>query len=274
MKKILFPTDFSENSEQAFPYALDLAYLLNAELTIFNAYKLPYSKSNLLVSIGDRMQIDSQNSLEELKKGALDQEKYKHLTINTLSLAGGFVSQIPKVARDDNSNIIVMGTKGATGLKEMFIGSNTLEVIQITHCPVLAVPQNATNAKVNKIAMATDLKKVNDVQQLEPLFEMARICRASIEFVNIISSDGTLTAEQRSKQMMLLDEMAGDIKTTIYFATNNDIIEGLSDYMTLHKPGMFAMLARKHSLFERIFSRSITNKLSVRTDIPLLVLDE
>ena len=74
--------------------------------------------------------------------------------------------------------------------------------------------------------------------------------------------------------MILLSDMAGDIKTSMYFATNDDIIDGLSDYMQSNKPGMFAMLARKHSLFERIFSRSITNKLSVRTDIPLLVLDE
>jgi len=274
MEKILYPTDFSDNSEQAFPYALDLAYLLNAELTIFNAYKLPYSKSNLLVSIGDRMQTDSEKALKELKSRALSTPKYKNLKINTLSLPGGFVSQIPKVAKDDNSNIIVMGTKGASGLKEMFIGSNTLEVIQITHCPVLAVPQDATNAKVDKIAMATDLRKVQELEQLKPLFEMARICRASIEFVNIIRPDDPFSADERSRQMIMLEEMAGDIQTSMYFSTNEDIISGLSEYMTNIQPGMFAMLARKHSLFERIFSKSITNQLSVRTDIPLLVLDE
>ena len=70
MQNILFPTDFSDNSNQAYPYALDIAYLLGANLTIFNSYKLPYSKSNLLVSMIDRMKEDSEKELNDLRKKA------------------------------------------------------------------------------------------------------------------------------------------------------------------------------------------------------------
>jgi nucleotide-binding universal stress UspA family protein len=274
MERVLFPTDFSDNSLKAFPYALDIALLLGAELTLFNAYKLPYSKSNLLVSMTDRMKKDSEDELAKLKKQSLAQEKYSTLKINVEARSGGFVSQIPKVAKMDNSDIIVMGTKGADGLKEMFIGSNTLEVIQITHCPVLAIPEKAQNTKVDKIAMATDLKKIQDPIQLAPLFDMARICKASIEFVNIIRPQDDNNEEERAKQASLLMDMADDIPTSIHFATNSDIIAGLSDYVTDNHPDMLAMLSRKHSLFERLFLQSITSKLSFRSEIPLLVLDE
>jgi nucleotide-binding universal stress UspA family protein len=277
MKHILYPTDFSENSEHALPYALELARLFDAEITFFNSYKLPYSKSNLLVSMTDRMKKDSEDSLKALKEKVLSDPLYQKLNIKIKSRSGGFVFLIPKVAIENNSDLIVMGTKGASGLKEMFIGSNTLEVIQTSHCPVLAIPENAKDAKerkFNKIAMATDLHKVNDLKQLGPLFEIAKKCNSPIEFVNIIRPEDKADSDERSQQVLNLEEMAHGVQTSIHFATNSDIIDGLSDYINHKEPDLFAMLARKHSLFERLFTRSITNKLSFRTEIPLLVMDE
>lgn len=128
MKHILFPTDFSDNSSQAFPYALDIALLLGADLVIFNAYQLPHSKSNVMVSIVDRMKEDSQNELEILKDKALSQEKYKNLKITITSRSGNFTSQIPKVANEFKSELIVIGTKGASSLKEIFIGRRGVQL--------------------------------------------------------------------------------------------------------------------------------------------------
>lgn len=274
MKQILFPTDFSDNSNQAFPYALDIALLLDAELTIFNSFKLPYSKSNLLVSIVDRMKDDSNNELKALKNEALSNEKYKHLKINLVSRAGGFVDQIPKIASHYKSELIVMGAKGSSGLKEMVMGSNTIEIIQTSHCPVLAVPEKAQNTKVDKIAMAVDLKKIKDPKQLSPLLEMAKICRASIEFVHVMHPDDNDSTQDRFNQIMFLEKMASDIPSNINIITESDIIDGLSRYISTEKPDMLAMLSRKHSLFERLFTQSITNKLAFRSEIPLLVMDE
>lgn len=274
MKNILFPTDFSDNSNQAYPYALDIAYLLGANLTIFNSYKLPYSKSNLLVSMMDRMKEDSQTELNNLRNSALSQEKYKNLSISVTSRAGSFVSQIPKVATEFNSDLIVMGTKGASGLKEMVIGSNTLEVIHISKLPVLTVPEKAQNSKVNKIAMAVDLKKIKNPQQLSPLLEMAKICRASIEFVHVMHPDDNDSTQDRFNQIMFLEKFAAEIPSNINIVTESDIINGLSRYIETEKPDMLAMLSRKHTLFERLFTQSITNKLSFRSEIPLLIMDE
>lgn len=274
MKHILFPTDFSLNSEIALPYAAEMARLFNAELTIFNSYKLPYSKSNLLMSMQDRMKEDSLRELQKIKDRVLNDARYQHLKVNIDSRIGSFVPLIPKVANDCNSNMIVMGTKGASSIKEIFIGSNTLEVIQTTKCPVLAIPEHAEKFNIKKIAMATDLRKVNNTERLKVLFKLAKVANAPIEFVNVERKQDESYAEEKAKQAAWLEEMAGDISTSIHFVTNEDIIDGLSDYINDKQPDMVAMLSRKHSLFERIFTKSITNKLSFRTEIPLLVMDE
>lgn len=274
MKHILFPTDFSDNSDQAYPYALDIAFLLGAELVIFNAYKLPHSKSNVMVSILDRMEEDSKNSLNKLKEQTLAQDKYKDLKITLTSRPGNFLSLIPKVANEFESELIVMGTKGASSLKEIFIGSNTLDVIQNTKISILTVPEKAQNKKVDKIAMAVDLKKINNPEQLKPLLEMAKICRASIEFVHVMHPDDEDSTQDRFNQIVFLEKFASEIPSNINIITETDIIEGLSRYMEAEKPDMLAMLSRKHNLFERLFTQSITNKLAFRSEIPLLVMDE
>ncbi len=274
MKHILFPTDFSDNSDQAYPYALDIAYLLGAELVIFNSYKLPHSKSNVMVSIIDRMKEDSINSLKKLKEETLLKEKYKNLDIKTTSRSGSFVSLIPKVANEFHSDLIVMGTKGANSLKEMFIGTNTLEVIQTTKIPILTVPEKAKNNKVDKIAMAVDLRKIKNPEQLRPLLQMAKLCRASIEFVHVMHPDAEDSTQDRFNQIMFLEKFASEIESNINIITDTDIIDGLSRYVETEKPDMLAMLSRKHTLFERLFSESITNKLAFRSEIPLLVMDE
>ena len=274
MKNILFPTDFSLNSDQAFPYALDIAYLLGADLVIFNSYRLPHSKSNIMTSLLDRMKEDSNNELERLKKEALSNQKYKNLKITITSRSGSFISLIPIVADEFKSDLIVMGTKGSNSLKEIFIGTNTLEVIQNTAIPILTVPEEAKNSKVDKIAMAVDLKKIKDPQQLRPLLEMAKICRASIEFVHVMHPDDQDSTQDRFNQIMFLEKFASETPSNIHIITDADIIEGLSRYIASEKPDMLAMLSRKHTLFDRLFSQSLTNKLSFRSEIPLLVMDE
>lgn len=274
MKTIIFPTDFSDNSLQAFPYALDMAFLLGVDLILFNAYRLPYSKSNLLVSILDRIQKDAEEELEKLKKKALADAKYKRLKITTLAWSGALVSSIHKLTHSHPDSLIVMGTKGADGLRESFIGSNTLEVIQATHCPVIAIPENAHNNKIEKIAMATDLKKFAHKEQLFPLIEMAKIAKASIEFVHVVRPQEEREEGERAYQMDKLLGLTKDVPTSVHFITDSDIINGLSEYIQNRKPGMLAMLSRKHTLFERLFLKSITHKLSFRTEIPLLVMDE
>jgi nucleotide-binding universal stress UspA family protein len=277
MKNILYPTDFSENSTHALDYAVELARLFDAELMLFNSYELPYSRSNVLVSMTERMQKDSEESLKEMQSRVLKNKKYAHLKVSIESQSGGFVSLIPKVAKRFKSDLIVMGTKGASGIKEVFIGSNTLEVIQVAHCPVLAIPEKAAIAqerKFDNIAMATDLRPLVKDSILNPLFSIAKQCKSSLEFVHIIRNEEENELDSNTKRAIELEGLAGSIPNSIHFATNEDIIDGLSDYINDKEPDLFAMISRKHSLFERIFTKSITNKLSFRTEVPLLVLSE
>ena len=82
------------------------------------------------------------------------------------------------------------------------------------------------------------------------------------------------SAAERFNQIVFLEDFASEINSNINIITDEDVIDGLDRYMEEEQPGMLAMLTRKHSLFERLFTQSITNRLSFRSKLPLLIMDE
>ena len=143
IKKILCPTDFSENSEHALKYALALATLSQAELQLFHVVEaLTYPQSTELfepvldeVELMMKMEAAFQKQLED-QVIAL-KEDYPKTTGKLVS--GNTFLEIIRVARDDDVDMIVMGTHGRTGLAHVLIGSVAERVVREAPCPVLTV---------------------------------------------------------------------------------------------------------------------------------------
>ena len=143
IKKILCPTDFSENSEHAMKYALTLAMLSQAELELFHVVEpITYPQSTELfepvldeVELTMKMGVAFQKQLED-QVAALKEEYSK---IEGKLVTGNTFLEIIQVARDDNVDMIVMGTHGRTGLAHVLIGSVAEKVVREAPCPVLTV---------------------------------------------------------------------------------------------------------------------------------------
>ena len=142
LKKILCPTDFSENSEHALKYALALATLSQAELHLFHVVEpITYPQSTELfepvldeVELMMKMEAAYQKQLED-QVIAL-KEEYPKITGKLVN--GNTFLEIIKAARDD-VDMIVMGTHGRTGLAHVLIGSVAEKVVREAPCPVLTV---------------------------------------------------------------------------------------------------------------------------------------
>src|SRR6478672_3694795 len=131
MKKILIPTDFSEVADNAFVHALELAKKVQAELVLLHTYEFPvidtqYYPENYL-SLYDSLELsqldafqDQVNKLRAIAEGRnLQQIKMTHRL-----MYGDLLGCIKTVIKEDNIDLVVMGTSGASGWKEIFIGTN------------------------------------------------------------------------------------------------------------------------------------------------------
>lgn len=141
-KKVLFCTDFSENSEEAQRHALEYANALEAELIVLHVLDLwagvPTYNEGLYVYVRDavgRLEEAARSKLEEL--GKICGASVKKVT--TLCVMGTPAEEIVRVANDQGVGLIVMGTHGWTGLRHMLLGSVAEKVLRTARSPVMVV---------------------------------------------------------------------------------------------------------------------------------------
>ncbi len=272
IKTIFVPTDFSDNAEKALKYALEIARKAQAELVVFNSYEVPYSTSGMIVSVTDVLKEDAQrgidDTLEKIKSWG-----YNDVTVRGYIKAGGAISTVTDEAQNQNADLIVMGTKGASGIQEVLIGSNTQGVIQNSEIPVLAIPVTAEYQDLQKITFAADYKEIDNFNTLEILKDFARLYNAEIQILNIITNPEEKATIQDAIEALDLEEYLLDTKHSYYYEENDDVVEGITQFVEQHSD-MVAVYARKHGFLEKIFRKSVTNQLAFHSKKPLLAIKE
>lgn len=166
MKKILVPVDFSQYSRNALSVASEIALKSGAILELLHVnlaviYSVPFSEYAAGVNfIQEDEQYDQSATLalEKLKLEILSMPAYTDLNI-TLRVEDGYLhSTVRNVAKEDGVDLVVMGTRGASGMSEFLVGSNTEKVIRTAPCPVLAVPENAKPFAPKMVLLPSTLK--------------------------------------------------------------------------------------------------------------------
>lgn len=165
MKKILVPVDFSDTSIHALHAACQLALRTGADLFLLNAnemaaYVVPVSEYAYTASALDVAEYNktANERIQNLKSGLLSDSRFKHLNIITAVREGLMVPVIREVIKEEGIDLIVMGTLGVSGWKELLIGSNTERVIRYAPCPVLVIPKGIDELKINRVVVPSNLK--------------------------------------------------------------------------------------------------------------------
>ncbi len=150
MKKILVPIDFSPNSINALHVAAEIAQKSGAVLEMLHVnlaaiYSAPFSEyapvSNY-VAEDEQYDETAAGAMEKLKMELLADPSFSKLEVKIRVEEGYLYSSVRNVANEENVDLVVMGTKGASGMGEFLLGSNTEKVIRTSPCPVLAVPEH------------------------------------------------------------------------------------------------------------------------------------
>jgi nucleotide-binding universal stress UspA family protein len=275
MKKILFPTDFSENAAKAMQYALFLAKELSADLILINTYQIP-SGGNTSIKSMHLSEILKSDSEEGLKKVLLDirkQKDFDSINIETVAKQGDLVQLVNEMSGDFKFDLIVMGTKGATGAKEVLIGSNAAAVVKGAVSPVLVIPEKASYKKPVKFTFAYDLKPIIETQGFDLFKKLVQKLDAEINILNVGLNELPASTEEAVAGIKLNHLLEG-IKHNFYFVKNENVSDGIENFIKEKGTDCLVMIARKHSFLEKFFHKSVTKKMAYHVDVPLLVLKD
>lgn len=276
MDKILFPTDFSETANNAFVYVLEMAKSFDAEVVVLHVYNLPpisYEGYPIYVAeVYETIELDKFENFKDqipyLRKIA--EEHHFDTTKMTHALEQGDLSNVIKaMIKKDKISLIVMGTNGASGLKETFLGSNTGEVIEDVAVNLLSVPAKAKYSKINKIAFTTRFR-TKDHGALVQVIEFANKVGAEVKCLYVQKPNSDVEQTEIDKWR---DEFK--VKAVEFFVIpGDDVEETVFDFLDNQKIDILAMLTYKHSFFQSLFRSSFTKKLSYHSEIPVLVFHE
>lgn len=280
MKQILLPTDFSDNAWNAIFSVLKIYKDMECTFYVLNAYK-----TDLLNVLGDKSQkrlgviYDSlaKNADLELEKILLYLKKNhfnsKH-TFETLSKSDNLVGAIKKVLREKDIDLIVMGTKGVTGAKKVFLGSNTVKVLkEIRSCPTMAVPEIYNFQALKRMAFPTDYSHFFSKSELHVLLELASLWKTQVQIV-YVAQDFLLNDGQKLNQKFLKKRLKG-LKISFHKANMQvNVANSIDEFVHDNEVDMIALVHYKHTFLEKLTREPVIKNVGFRTEIPLLILPE
>ncbi|WP_026753080.1 universal stress protein [Sediminibacter sp. Hel_I_10] len=277
---ILLPTDFSENSYKAMHYALDFFENSTCDFYLLHVNRM------LGLSPGDTMYTPSQKDIEEMY---IKPSKSKlKATIATLSKKhsynknhkfhvvadyGVLVESIRKHVANKKIDTIVMGTKGASGLKSYILGSNTGDVIKKVKCNTLVVPELAKYKALNEIAFPTDYLLSYNIKTLQQLTDLLYATKASLRIIHMLKHNRTLSSEQIANKD-LLNEYFDDFKPTFHFLSDDKVENAIQYFVENQHVDLITMVAKNLNYLQNIFFHSRVEHISYHTKIPFFVMHE
>lgn len=276
MKRVLIPTDFSDNAYGAIAYAIQMLAKEECTFHLLHTYTPAIYQSEYLlhspgqVGLGDIYRVDSEDNLNKLRqKIVLDFKNTKH-KIDIHSAFSILVEAMDDLVEELKIDLIIMGTQGATGAKEIFLGSNTVHAIKRSRCPILAIPYNFKFAFPKKILFPTDYEVEYNGALLKELLFLAQLHSSTIEVMHI-SNTLELSPLQKSNKTRL----RGLLKETdhhFHEVPDQGIIEAINNFQVKFKTNFLVMVKNKHSFLENLFLKPVINQIGFHTTIPFLVL--
>ena len=266
MKRILVPTDFSENAENAFVAAIELAEKVNGHIFIVHAYKL-IQRAGTFIGVEEMMRKDAEKDM------AILIDKYREVALKGIQLTGNVIKGeieyvVAQMVDEFDIDLVIMGTQGSSGLKEVFIGSMTNNIIKHTNIPVLAIPSDFTFRPFGKITLAVDGEVVNDMSTYNPLLELARTFSSTLSIVHVSSEKSDISPQPE------LSEYFKELNPTTHIIISTDISQALQDYTMKDNSDLLCLLKRDRGFFASIFHVSQTTKSVFYSELPLLILRE
>jgi nucleotide-binding universal stress UspA family protein len=160
-----------------------------------------------------------------------------------------------------------MGTKGATGLKEVFLGTLTQKIINSSRFPVLAIPQDSRYISLKKILFLTDYS-LSQLHTLQKVHDLAHLWGAQIDVLQVSVTDN----DQDKTFSGAWQKVRPKSDVHFYLLTSNDVEGTINDFIELHKINLVALVTHHYSFFEKLFLHSLSKDLVFHAQIPILSL--
>ncbi|MCM4171899.1 universal stress protein [Arenibacter sp. TNZ] len=274
-RRILCPTDFSKNAQNAINYAIELFKNETCVFYILNTYKVEAYTMEFAITKdledSEKKSIGGLNIILEWL--SVDKNSVNH-KFRVVSECGNLLDSIKTIVDKQDIDMVVMGTKGATDSRMEIYGSQTvLAMEEIRNCPVLAIPAKTIYKEIKEIVFPTNFRTTYKRREFQYLVDIAKISNSSITVLNVHNKEESLDADQITNKNLLKDYFE-ELDHSFHTLNNKDVQTAINSFIEIRGSDMVAFINRKHSFFGMILSRPMVKNLNYHTSIPVLALHD
>ena len=274
VKNILVPIDFSDCARNALKSAIALAKKSDAKIFMVNAVHVhsphPDMSGGIIEAIVSDYEDQVKESFEELESQLIELQEVPHQADRFVAyLTDAIYTECSEKAID----LIVMGTRESHNEIDHLFGTKATEIIGSSKVPVLVVPETSKGLNIEKIGFACDYKKDIYMEDFDALLWLTQLYDAELLVFNVTEDPDKLTIEDQAV-IEKLGKALSSVKKSIRTVPSKSIVGGIIDFTHTHQLDVLAMMPREHSIFEKIFRKSVTKTVAIDVDVPLLTFKE
>lgn len=272
LRSIVAPTDFSEISLNALAFAKSIAAVQHAGIHIVHVYQTASIAVNPYLTQPSKEELRFK---EEQLSGFLEHPVYTngfdsgHVPMRSELIIGPVIEELKRLSRQPDTDMIVMGTTGDSGLLHRLFGSISSEVARRAYCPVILVPGDAHFRGFRRIVYAGNYEQQEAIV-LPELLNFAKRFQSDIHYVHINAHNDETYRVQKTR--VEGNAGAAGAVTEIISIDSHDILEGLSRYAKEQEADLIAMSTAHRKFAESLFHSSVTRKAALRIHVPLMIL--
>ncbi len=268
MKKFLVPLDFSDASVNAAEYVVALTREIpEAEIVLYNVYSRISLPTLTSKEEGSRQNV-SENELKDIKSKIGNGKE----NISIVVEEGSFVETLCEYVLGNSIDMVVMGITGSSRIKQVFMGTNTLNVIRQIDCPVMIIPAEAKFTGLKKVVFTSDFTDVSRTTPFTSLRKILDTFKPSLDILNVDSEHFVeLTPEFKIEREAMEDKL-GAYNPEFSFLRSYDFLEGISSYVETREIDAIITVPRKHNFLSQLFKTSHTKKLAYHSRVPIIAV--
>ena len=283
MKKLIFPTDFSDAANRAFKVALRMTAQMNGELYVLHSLNTAQQYVSLsLSSTGDptmpgmepevlmetiKQQKDSAQAKMELVEARAEEIG---VSVQTEISEGDFQDDILDYASKWNIDYIVMGTNGAEGFQEAIVGSNAQMVVRKSRIPVLTIHDSFDEFDVRKIVFASDFSEDNVNQRIPEIKELSDLFKAELHLLMV---NTPAYFEETKDSLQRMKDVANEynvLESKSYVYNDFNIDEGVIHYSEMINADLIILVTHGFKGLKKLLSDNVTESVVNHSNIPVL----
>jgi nucleotide-binding universal stress UspA family protein len=273
MKNILIPCDFSDTSENAFNYGVELARQLSAGIMLLHVNQVPLSNPEFGMA-AYAMAGSEQESVDALKnladKARLENPDITH--IQYYCETGIPADVIKNFALKHNPELIILGlTWHGSAIGESLFGSTALEVARECNSTTIVVPPDFIYRGIGRIAYACDYSRVPSNTALSRMVDICGALKAELVVVHVVPTGHELHSDEIESDNYLERRLQNSPHRTVIIHENK-IVQGLMSFIRHGEVDMIALEPASHSFLYRLFHPSTVKDMIFNSPVPVLAL--